>query len=354
MNNKFAKRVIREWLLLLTILGWSITSLSLWRFPHYSATDFKVIYTLFVFLVTIKGLESSGMLSGIAARLDRGRHLTPKLVIITGLLSMFITNDVALLTMVPLTLALDMDAKTIILETLVANGASALTPFGNPQNIFIYYHYHLHPLAFMKTIAPFALISFLLILLASFWREGRAPSQPLQKVKNPYPGKKGSLYLAFFLAFILAVLKLLPLSVGIIPLFYALFFDRECLHIDYLLLVTFLGFFGFTDNLMHILHFNLTSTTQVFVYSSLGSQIMSNAPSTLFFADFTNNWHALLWGVSVGGFGNLMGSLASLISYRFYKAHTTNQRDFLAKFHLYGYLAFFAGWVLYFGMRLLP
>jgi len=99
---------------------------------------------------------------------------------------------------------------------------------------------------------------------------------------------------------------------------------------------------------MHMLRFSLDSGGEVFLYSALGSQIISNFPSTLFFADFTNNWRALLWGVSVGGFGNLIGSLASLITYRLYKSHRQEQKKFLVKFHLYGYVAFILGCGLFF------
>ncbi len=100
--------------------------------------------------------------------------------------------------------------------------------------------------------------------------------------------------------------------------------------------------------LMRILRFGLDSGAKVFLYSSPGSQIISNLPSTLFFADFTNNWRALLWGVSVGGFGNLIGSLASLITYRLYKPHRQEQKKFLVRFHLFGYVAFILGCGLFF------
>ncbi len=353
MTNVVARKAASEWLLILTIVGWGATSLYLQRFPHYSITDFKVVYTLFVFLVIIKGLESSGALQGVAVYLDGGKYLAPKLVAVTAFLSMFVTNDVALLTMVPITLALDMDARTVILETLVANGASALTPFGNPQNIFIYYHYHLHPLMFIRAIAPLAIVSFSLVLLASFGGGGGEHASSLGEKPPPLQSGRALFYLASFLLFIVAVLRLLPLYVGVVPLFYALSLDRASLRVDYALLAVFLGFFGFTDNLMHILHFKLVSPTQVFMYSSIGSQIMSNVPGALLFADFTSNWHALLWGVNVGGFGNLLGSLASLISYRLYKGHTHRQGPFLVEFHLWGYSAFFAGWGLYFCIRLL-
>ncbi len=348
MTNRIAKKLATEWLLVITLMGWCATSLYLRRFPHYSRTDFKVIYTLLVFLVIIKGLEHTGILPGIAARLDRGRYLPQKLILITGLLSMFVTNDVAVLTMVPLTLALGMDERLIILEALVANSASALTPFGNPQNIFIYYHYHLHPLQFMGAIAPFALFFFVCCLLVPFMAKIESPEIPNTPSGAPAVRKEGYLYVGFFALFILAVLKILPLAVGLLPLAFATIRDRESLKIDYLLLFTFLAFFGFTDNLMHILRFSLDSGGEVFLYSALGSQVISNFPSTLLFADFTKNWQALLWGVSVGGFGNLIGSLASLITYRLYKSHWQEQKKFLVRFHLYGYVAFILGCGLFF------
>ncbi len=349
MANRVVKRIAAEWLLVLTILGWCATALYLRRFPHYSPTDFKVVYTLLIFLVIIKGLEHTEVLPGIAARLDKGRHLPQKLIIITGILSMFVTNDVAVLTMVPLTLALGLDEKIIILETLVANGASTFTPFGNPQNIFIYYHYDLHPLTFIGAIAPFTLVSFFLIFLASFTVKKRGPEQGPREIGDIHHFQRpGYLYLTFFVIFVLAVLKILPLYIGILPLLYAILWDRQSLRVDYLLLLTFLAFFGFTDNLMHMMKFSLDNGAEVFLYSSLGSQIISNFPSTLLFADFTQNWRALLWGVSVGGFGNLIGSLASLITYRLYKSHTKEQKKFLTKFHMYGYVAFALGCALFF------
>jgi len=173
-----------------------------------------------------------------------------RLVVLTGVLSTLITNEVALTVFVPLTLALDIEGgeKVIILETIAANGASALTPFGNQQNLFIYYHFGLQAGEFVGAIIPFALVR-----------------------------------------------------------------DRAALGVDYFLLFTFLWFFGFTDNLMHAPRPELQGPTSVFVYSALASQAIGNVPSTLLLADFTSNWRALLWGVSVGGFGTLLGSLASLI-----------------------------------------
>jgi len=347
MVAKLSKKIAGEWLLVLSILGVMITSLYLHRFPGYDETDFKVVYILLVFLIIIKGLERTHFLHNVAARFERGKWLAQRLIILTAILSMFVTNDVALLTVVPITLALDVKDKEllIILETLTANAASALTPFGNPQNIFIYFHYHLHPVAFVKTIAPFCGVSLACILFLSFKKADlsvencRNSSMKLNWV--------GYSYLALFGCFILAILKIVPLATGGIVIIFALIFDRESFNIDWFLLATFLAFFGFTDNLEKIIHISINNPLEAFLYPALGSQIMSNVPGALFFADFTSNWKALLWGVSVGGFGSLVGSLASLISYRLYRAKTENQNRYLVKFHIYNYVLFAIGVATY-------
>ena len=98
---------------------------------------------------------------------------------------------------------------------------------------------------------------------------------------------------------------------------------------------------------------NLENAGHIFIFSALASQVISNVPATLLFAKFTTQWKALLWGANVGGFGSLVGSLANLIAYRLYTSHkdTHNPAAFTTKFIIIGYLAFFIGIGLYFGME---
>ncbi len=334
-------------MLILSLLGLILTSIYLRRFPQYDETDFKVLYILCIFLIIIKGLERTYFLRNVAAKFERGKWLSQKLILLTAILSMFVTNDIALLTVVPLTLALEVRDKDVlvILETLTANAASALTPFGNPQNIFIYFHYHLHPVEFVRTIAPFCAVSLAFIFFLSFKKANISMEEcENSTVKLNWIGYS---YLAFFGCFILAVLKIVPLAMGGVVVIFALLFDRESFNIDWFLLATFVAFFGFTDNLEKIVHISIENPLEAFLYPAFGSQIISNVPGALFFADFTNNWKALLWGVSVGGFGTLIGSLASLISYRLYKNKTDNSGRFLVKFHIYNFSAFFLGIATY-------
>ena len=80
--------------------------------------------------------------------------------------SMFVTNDVALLTFVPLTVVISRKTKmpimeTVILQTIAANIESSLTPMGNLQNLFIYSHYGIKPIAFFTTVLFIAVFGIL-------------------------------------------------------------------------------------------------------------------------------------------------------------------------------------------------
>ena len=341
---KLFRFFVEEWILSLSILGFILTEVLNPRLPQYSESDFKVLFTLFVFLILIKGLSESNFLKFLAFKAESGKFIGHKLVLFTALISMFLTNDVALFVIVPVTFLLRVEnvERLVILEIAAANGGSSLTPFGNPQNIYIYYHYHLHFLEFMRTIFPFTLLSVLIVLLLT-------PKLNLKSVgKAPAYRRETYILLTLFFIFVLSVLKFLPLWTGVLIPAYALFRNRELLKVDYPLLLTFFFFFGFTDNLSHILNVKLDTPKEVFLYSVLGSQVMSNVPAALFFGDFTENWRALLWGVSVGGFGTLVSSLANLIGYRLYYQKFGRKKEFLIKFHLINFLLLSAGILLFF------
>ncbi len=351
MFSNIWEKIIGEWLLIASAVGWGLTTWWRGHWPVYSRADLRIVFILMIFLMIVKGLEESRFLEWIARRFLKGSGLPVKLVLLTAFLSMFITNDVAILTVVPLTLALKVPEKgtLVILEALAANAASALTPFGNPQNIYIFTHYQVQPLSFIRTILPFFLVGLFWVVLLAF-REGRKSPDEISEAIPPRVNveKRGIPYLFFFVLFVGVVLRFVPLWLGTLVCLYVVFLDRRSLRIDWMLLATFLAFFGFTDNLVNLMHFNLASPTRAFLYAAVGSQAISNVPSALFFADFTAHWRDLLWGVSVGGFGNLIGSLASLIAYRLYRAKEGGGHPFLLRFHLFGYATFFLGVVAYF------
>ncbi len=340
----------REWLLWVSFGGLLLTSFYLHRFPLYEKRDFEIIFLLGLFFVQIKGLELAGVFRLLACKLKKGRAPQLKLLCGTFFLAAFITNDLALLITVPLFLQLRIKRPEhgLTFLAIAANAGSALTPMGNPQNLFLYWFYGVHIYHFIKEIFPFSAGLGLLI-----WAFGKGllddPPPPTSKEESPLwdPFKGFSFgFLTFFCLGL--VFKVFPLYLGFLMLLASFLLEPRSFKIDYMLLLTFLMFFGFTDNLRAILKFQLHSDTQVFWAGALLSQVLSNVPTSLLLADFTSRWAALLWGVSVGGLGNIIGSLANLIVFRLYLTSHKSASKFLISFHFWGYLFFFFGAVLYF------
>jgi Na+/H+ antiporter NhaD/arsenite permease-like protein len=330
-----------------------VTSIYTAQIPAYSVQELQVLFILFALFVAVNGLQQNGLMAKLSRSIEKGEYIPLKLVIVTFLLSMLITNDIALITVVPLTLALNINRKDIlvILEALAANAGSALTPVGNPQNLFIYWFYDLDPTSFITTIAPFSLLFLILLAVsASFISVKRYPQTP---VHHPEVMKRAYAYGVFLLLMILVVFRLLPPAAGLAGIVFALLFDRKTLRIDYALLLSFFFLFGIAENMKTVLESEISHAGHTFLFSALASQLVSNVPATLLFSKFTTNWEALLWGSNAGGFGSLFGSLANLIAYKIYvtDAHTNNPAMFTAKFLMIGYLAFFLSIGLYFMLR---
>jgi len=343
--------ILKEWLMITSGAGLLITSLYIKHLPDYSPEEIQILFILYALFIATQGLQQSGLTAKISSFIINRSMVSLKLVIATFFLSMLITNDIALLILIPLTLTLEFKRKDvlIILEVLSANAGSALTPFGNPQNLFIYWHYGLHPWEFIITMAPLSL-TFLLLLSAASFTTGN-PSAP-SSLKHAKPIKKTAyIYGALLILLLLSILRLLPISTGWMVIGYAIFFDRRSLRVDYALLITFFFFFGFAENIQALIHPEGGHTAEhIFLFSALSSQVMSNVPVTLLFAQFTTNWKALLWGTNAGGFGSLFGSFANLIAYRLYttQSHTQKPSSFMTKFLIMGYIAFFLAIGLYF------
>lgn len=340
--------VEREWIFFLSFLGLIVSSLIFHRIPNYTTNDLKILITLTIFLVIVKSLEREKIPAYFASKLEKGSYVPLKLLLFTFFASMLVTNDVTLMVVVPFTLSFNIShvGLLVALEAMAANGGSALSPFGNPQNLFIYYHYKTSLFEFVKTIFPFWIVSLLFLTVLALLKKNllkvSAKSETVKLGKN----WKGSVLM--FLLFLPVALKIVPFYFCIIPLVYYLLKDRASLKIDYFLLGTFFSFFGFTDNLAHAINLFITEPTKVFLYSAGASQVISNVPAALLFADFTNNWKALLWGTSVGGYGNLVGSLANLIAYKLYVNHKGNNWKVLLLFHVVGYAFFLLGIISFF------
>lgn len=309
---------------------------SLFQAPRLAYIDFDVLCVLLSLMLVVAGLKQVRFLDYVAVELLNRcvsrRQLTLALVGITYVSSMFVTNDVALLTFVPLalvigkTLQLDME-RIIILQTLAANLGSMLTPPGNPQNLFLYAHYNYSAGRFFCVMALPCLLSLAYIGVLIF----RRPDAPLTLTlpSLPRPERRTTLVLlALLLVNIAAVLHVLPKlwALGVTLAAVLLLNRRLLLAADYSLLLTFIGFFIFIGNISHTsiaayLQSSLLGTaTGTYLAALLSSQFISNVPAAMLLAGLTQEADALLLGVNIGGLGTMIASMASVISYKLFVA----------------------------------
>lgn len=296
--------------------------------------DWSVLMMLFCLMAVVAGLQRCGgfqALCGPLARLGKStRHLALALSMACFFGAMLVTNDVALITFVPLTLLLlggrdeRIVLRTVAIETVAANLGSMATPIGNPQNLFLYTRYALSMGDFLRAVLPLGALSLLLCAALCLLVPAAPVQSAKQSAKNPLDRRALVLHLALLAVCLLAVFKVLSVPVCfLIVLLAALALDRRALlGVDYALLATFICFFVFVGNIGRIeavsrLLQSAMAGRETFL-SALCSQVISNVPTAILLAPFTQEAAALLRGVNIGGLGTPIASLASLISLKFY------------------------------------
>ncbi len=297
--------------------------------------DFKTLSCLFLTLAVVCALRNIKFFVILARKLvllaGNLRSLFLLLIVITFIGSMIIANDMALITFLPLGyFALSVTgleqymAYLFVLQNISANLGGMLTPFGNPQNLYLYSYFNIPTAEFTKIMLPAFLVAVLMLILACL------PIKPIKfTINEKFPEKlnlkKTVLYLALFLVSILIVFRVIPFIVGLATIPIILFIvDKESLKmVDYPLLGTFFFFFIFAGNLSRIDAINsfLSSLLEkdTLLVSVLSCQVISNVPSAVLLSRFTENFSALLLGVNIGGTGTLIASLASLITFSEFK-----------------------------------
>lgn len=303
---------------------------------YISYIDPRTLTCLFCTLAVICALRRIHFFSAVAEKIigftSNLRNSVVALVYITFLGSMLIANDMALITFLPLGyIVLERTnnqkymAYVFILQNIAANLGGMLTPFGNPQNLYLYSYFNIPTGEFMTIMLPPFLVAVTLITVCCLV----VPKTPLvyDGETTVMPKARLALYLALFTLAIVVVFRVIPYTVGLIliPL-VLLFADHKSLgDVDYALLGTFVCFFIFSGNVARmdavrmVMEALLQKSTMVF--SALSCQFISNVPSAVLLSRFTENYQELLYGVNIGGCGTLIASLASLITFREYLSH---------------------------------
>lgn len=309
--------------------------------------DFKTLSCLFSVLAVVCALKNINFFYMLARKVVKRfktvRWSIVALVYITFIGSMLIANDMALLTFLPLgyfvlstTGQQKYMAFTFIMQNIAANLGGMLTPFGNPQNLYLYTKYEIPNMEFMRIMAPpFVLSITLLTLCCIVFTKQEAlaiADEPLHLNK-----RRTAIYLVLFTLSIVMVFRIIPYWIGLIVIFAALLIlDPKALKmVDYPLLFTFVFFFVFAGNMARIdairTFFCALLEKNTLVFSVISCQFISNVPSAILLSQFTENYPDLLVGVNIGGVGTLIASLASLITFREYVKNNPGRSGYYIK-----------------------
>ena len=316
--------------------------------------DFKTLSCLFCTLACVCALKNIRFFRIIAEKIilyfKTTRGAVIALVYITFIGSMAIANDMALITFLPLgyrVLKFTRNEKymafTFIMQNIAANLGGMLTPFGNPQNLYLYTYYNIGNAEFVKIMFLPFVVSIAIITLCCFI----IPNEEMHYEKEF--DVKLSLwrvitYLALFTLSILIVFRSIPYYIGLPIIAVSVFcLDKKALKmVDYPLLLTFVAFFVFAGNMARIpavkefLGWLIEKNT--LLYGTLSCQLISNVPSAILLSKFTMNYPQLLVAVNIGGAGTLIASLASLITFKEYLKRSGGKAwGYIKMFSLYNF-----------------
>jgi di/tricarboxylate transporter len=325
--------------------------------------DWPTLCALAGLLMLTKGVESSGVLYRVGqwliAHLASERAAALALVLASAGLSTVLTNDVALFVVLPLTLTLCRlaqlkPARLIVFEALAVNAGSALTPIGNPQNLFLW---HLSQRSFAEfTWHMFPLVAVLMGLLLVLTALS-FPARPIDLhpdlrphvLDKPLLALSIGLYLPFL---VLTDLHLAPWALAGVAALLLLMRPRVLAYIDWGLLLVFVLMFidlrliaALAPVREALGGLGLAQAGHLYLAGIGASQIVSNVPAAILLAEYSQDWRVLAYAVNVGGFGLLIGSLANLIALRMGR-----DRDAWRLFHRYSVpallVAALVGWLL--------
>ncbi len=319
--------------------------------------DWKTLATLFMLLSVLEGFKKENIFNPLLKRTSRlcsMKGLTCFFVYSVFLTSMFVTNDVSLIIFVPLTIMLfkaggkeQYIIPVLTFENIAAIRGSLLTPFGSPQNLFLFSQSGISAPSFMLMMLPLWLFSsvLLFIFILFLYRKDEKELITIEEEKLCEEWKKENrgkriLYITLFVIIVATIVSRTVFwpYVTIVVAAALLIFDHKILfRTDYVLLLTFFCFFVFSSSICGNPAISEFLKKWVggheYVWSILLSQIISNVPASIVLWPFTVNLKALLYGLDSAGLCSIIGSLASVINLRIYsREYPGNSMKFIGKF----------------------
>lgn len=314
--------------------------------------DYNTLICLFCMLAVVAGLKSTNIFELISRKMiglfHTRRGVIYSLVFGTFFFDMIVANDMSLITFLPLTYIVLHSTKndkylafTFIMQTIAANMGGMITPYGNPQNLYLYSYYNIPTNEFFSILLLQSItVAVLLWICCSFISNEKLTLRKKSKIiiaKN-----KLYVYAILFVLVILSIFRIVPyilaLTIVIITILIA---DRKRFKdVDYALLATFCVFFIFSGNISRIPAIKEFIASIVakntLIAGIISCQFISNVPTAIFLSKFTTNYTDLLISVNIGSLGILISSLASLITLKeFLKHQPKNFWKYLGMFTLF-------------------
>lgn len=304
---------------------------------YLSYFDYNTLICLFCMLAVVAGLKSTNVFELISRKLiglfHTRRAVIYTLVFGTFFFDMIVANDMSLITFLPLTYIVLHSTKndkylafTFIMQTIAANMGGMITPYGNPQNLYLYSYYNIETTEFFSILfAQVITVAILLWICCAF-----VPNENLKLRKSSkiiISKKTLIVYAILFVLVILSVFRVVPylLTLAIVLITIFIMDRKRFKQVDYALISTFCVFFVFSGNMARIPQIK-TFISEIVVKNTLlagiiSCQFISNVPTAIFLSKFTQNYRDLLISVNIGSLGILISSLASLITLKEFLKH---------------------------------
>ena len=306
-----------------------------WGYFEYFETN--TLIALFCMLTVVAGLKNTNVFELVSRKLialfKTRRAVIYCLVYGTYFFDMIVANDMSLITFLPLAYIVLHStgndkylAYTFINMTIAANMGGMITPYGNPQNLFLFNNYNMALPDFLGALAIQAGTILILLFISGLFVKNE-PLQLVNKEKFVLKKKELAVYAVLFVFVVLSIFRVVPhlITMGLV-IIAVLIVDRiRFKYVDYALLATFCVFFVFSGNMAEIE--SIKDFIQGIVEKNtliagiVSCQFISNVPTAIFLSKFTDNYRELLVAVNVGSLGIIISSLASLITLKEYLKH---------------------------------
>lgn len=313
--------------------------------------EYKTLIALFCMLAVVAGLKSTNIFELVSKKLI-GLFKTRRAVIYclvygTYLFDMIVANDMSLITFLPLTyLVLHKTnndkylAFTFIMQTIAANMGGMITPYGNPQNLYLFSFYEIAIPEFFKALLLQSITVAVMLFVCVLFVKNE-PLTLKNEEKFEIKKKELAVYAILFVIVILSIFRVVPHVVTLALVILAvLIVDRKRFkYVDYALLATFCVFFVFSGNMARIDAvkelISVIVEKNTLIAGVVSCQFISNVPTAIFLSKFTQNWQDLLIAVNIGSLGIIISSLASLITLKEYLKHQPEGlKKYMIKFTL--------------------